>query len=131
VSWAREHRKATPLASPSDPGYVLALAAANRFLYAWQTGDLANGMALVSDGIRHAQNAGELERFFSAETDRAFEIRTGHGHRGRYSFPVVLISLKGSPGSGPSSSPQSISRRSSDIVLVNTGKNDWAVDKLP
>jgi hypothetical protein len=118
---AHEHKKPGPPAAPSDPGYLFALAAANRFLHAWETGDLAEGMVLVSDGVRHSQNADSLENFFSAATDRAFEIRTGRGNHGRYSFPVVLIHLQGS----------GITRKSSEMILVNTGKNDWAVDKLP
>ncbi len=117
-SWARPHSRS---ATFSDPAYVYALATANRFLHAWQAGDLENGMILLSDGVRHAQNADKLEQFFSATTERAFEISTGHGHRGRYSFPVVLVT------------PQAVhlARRSSEIIVVNIGKNDWVVDKLP
>ncbi len=136
AAWGRVHRKPAAPASPSTESYVLALASANRFLHAWQAGNLADGMALVSDGIRHAQNAGELERFFSSETDRAFEIRTGRGGSGRYTFPVMLLSLRSPPGTNQVSSRESASRnpvvrRSSEIVMVNTGKNDWVVDKLP
>ncbi len=40
---------------------------------------------------------------------------------GRYSFPVVLVTAGGSH----------VTRRSSEIILVDTGKNDWVVDKLP
>ena len=100
-------------------------------MYAWQSCELGNGMALLSDGIRHAQTPGEIERFFSADTDRAFEIAKGAGNRGRYSFPVVLVSLKASPGSDPPAGAKVVSRRSSNIILVRTGKNDWVVDKLP
>jgi len=100
---------------------VFALAAANHFLHAWQTGDLENGMVLLSDGIRHSQNADKLEQFFSNPKDRAFEIARGHGHKGRYSFPVVLVTAGASH----------LTRRSSEIILVETGKNDWVVDKLP
>lgn len=138
AAWGRAHKKPT---SVSDPDYVVALATANRFLHAWQTGDLNDGMVLVSDGIRHSQNAPELEQFFSAATDRAFEIGAGRGTRGRYSFPVVLVSVK--EGTGPSAAPssksassptlprRSLTRRTSEIILVNAGKNDWVVDKLP
>ena len=78
-------------------------------------------MVLVSDGIRHSQNADKLEEFFSAATDRAFEIGAGRGHRGRYRFPVVLLAPKGAH----------VARRASEIIVVNAGKNDWVVDKLP
>ena len=108
-------------ASPSDPGYVLALATANRFLVAWQSGDLANGMVLLSDGIRRTENADQLEEFFSADSDRGFEIGAGHGNHGHYTFPVALVTTKAGH----------LSRRTSSMILTLTGKNDWVVDKLP
>ena len=79
-------------------------------------------MVLLSDGIRHSQNADKFEEFFSSATERAFEIRTGRGNRGRYSFPVVLVTPRGS---------SHVKRRFSEIILVETGKNDWVIDKLP
>jgi hypothetical protein len=108
--------------APSDPSYVFALAAANRFLHAWQTGDVENGMILLSNGLRRSQNAEQVEQFFSNATDRAFEITRGKGHSGRYSFPVVLLTPRG---------PSHVNRKFSEIVLIDTGKNDWVVDKLP
>jgi hypothetical protein len=117
----RSHKQASASPSPSDPGYVFALATANRFLYAWQNGDLANGTVLLSDAIRHSQGPDKLEAFFSGSVDRGFEIHTGHGNRERYSFPVVLISARGTR----------VVRRASEIVLIAAGKNDWVVDKLP
>ncbi len=137
IGWGRTHKKP---ASISDPDYVVALATANRFLQAWQTGNLADGMVLVSDGIRHSQNAAQLEQFFSSATDRAFEIGAGRRNRGRYSFPVTLVSLKEAAGMAGAASSKSgsqalsgrvLSRRTSEIILVNAGKNDWVVDKLP
>ena len=100
---------------------MFALGAANHFLHAWQSADLENGTVLLSDGIRRAQNADKLEEFFSSGKDRGFEIARGHGHAGRYSFPVVLVTTRGSH----------VTRRSSEIILIETGKNDWVVDKLP
>ena len=120
-AFARPHKSSAKPADPSDPGYVLALAAANHFLHAWQSADLENGTVLLSDGIRHSHNADKLEQFFSSGTDRGFEIARGHGHSGRYSFPVVLVTSRGSK----------ITRKSSEIILLETGKNDWVVDKLP
>jgi hypothetical protein len=111
--------------APTDPGYAFALAAATNFLHAWQTGDLENGTILLSDGVRHSQNADKLEEFFStgksSGNERAFEITRGHGRLSRYSFPVVLVTLRGSH----------IARKTSEIILIETGKNDWVVDKLP
>ena len=119
--WARSNSHPAKQSIPDDPGYVLALAAANRFLHAWQTGDIENGMILLSDSIRHSQNADKLEQFFSSTTDRAFEITRGHGHQGRYSFPVVMVTRRGSH----------VTRKFSEITLIESGKNDWVVDKLP
>ncbi len=119
--WARSHSHPAKQADLSDPGYVLALAAATHFLHAWQTGDVENGMVLLGESIRHSQNADKLEQFFSNATNRAFEITRGSGHQGRYSFPVVLVTLRGSHDS----------RKFSEVILVETGKNDWVVDKLP
>ena len=118
---ARSHTRPAPQENPSDPGYAFALAAANHFLHAWQTGDLENGMVLLSDGVRHSQNADKLEQLFSNATNRAFEITRGHGHQGRYSFPIVLVTPRGSH----------LTRKFSEIILIETGKNDWVVDKLP
>lgn len=119
--WAGSHSHPAKQADPSDPGYVFALGAANHFLHAWQTGDLENGMVLLSDHVRHSQNADKVEQFFSNGTHRAFEITRGHGHPGRYSFPVVLVTLRGSH----------VTRKFSEVILVEAGKNDWVVDKLP
>lgn len=119
--WARSHGHPAKQENPSDAGYAFALAAANHFLQAWQAGDLENGMVLLSDGIRHSQNAEKLEQLFSNATGRAFEITRGHGHSGMYSFPVVLVTPRSSH----------VARRFSEITMVETGKNDWVVDKLP
>lgn len=119
--WARPHTHPAKPPDPSDPGYVFALAAANHLLHAWQTGDVENGMVLLGDSVRHSQSAGKLEQFFSNPTDRAFEIARGHGHQGRYSFPIVLVTWRGAR----------LQRKFSEVIVVETGKNDWVVDKLP
>ncbi len=90
--WAGSHSHPPKPTAPSDAGYVFALAAANNFLHAWQIGDLENGMVLLSDSIRHSQNADQLEKFFANGTNRSFEIAVGHGHTGLYNFPVVFSS---------------------------------------
>jgi len=118
--WARSKAKPAKQENPTDPGYVYALAAASHFLHAWQTADLEDGMVLLSDNIRHSHNADKLEEFFSSG-DRAFELSRGKGHQGRYVFPVVLVTLRGSH----------VTRRASEIILIESGKNDWVVDKLP
>lgn len=119
--WARSHSHPAKQENTSDPAYVHALTAANRFLHAWQTGDVEAGMVLLGDRVRRSQNADSLEQFFSNATSRAFEIERGRRHHGRYSFPVILVTATGSH----------VTRRSSEIILVDAGKNDWVVDKLP
>jgi hypothetical protein len=84
--WAGTHGHPAKQENPSDSGYVFALAAASHFLHAWQTGDLESGMVMLSDSVRHTQNADKLEQFFSNATDRAFEITRGHGHPGATVF---------------------------------------------
>jgi hypothetical protein len=120
-SWGGPQRHPVKRALLSDIGYVLALGTANRFLHAWQAGDIETGMVLLSDHARRSHNAENLEKFFSGGSDRAYEIERGKGHAGRYRFPVVLI-MKTDGG---------LHHTFSEIIVVDTGKNDWAVDKLP
>jgi hypothetical protein len=112
----------TRAASGLDAGYVRALAAADYFLQAWQTGDIENGTALLSSHAKEVATTEGVEKFFSNPGPSAYEIVRGKLlKRGRYEFPVVLLS-------GASKNSR---RRFSSIVLVNTGDNEWAVDKLP
>ena len=120
LSWASPHKRVKRV-DPPDQSYVSALACANRFLHAWETGDLETGMVLLSDRVRHAQNPETFEKFFLAESVRGFEIARGVGGRRRCRFPVVLVTTRGNQ----------LRRTFSEIVVVDTGKNDWAVDKLP
>ncbi len=104
--------------------YVAALTAADHFLQAWQAGDSENGVALLTSHAKDTATTDAVDRFFSASAPVAYEIGLGKLlKRGRYEFPVVLVS--GAPNSGR------VRRRFSSIVIVNTGNNDWAVDKLP
>jgi hypothetical protein len=118
----------SPLASEARPapgldaGYVRALAAADHFLQAWQSGDLENGTALLSRHAKEAATTEGVERFFSNPGPSAYEIVRGKLLKhGRYEFPVVLVT-------GASKNSR---RRFFSIVVVNTGDNDWAVDTLP
>jgi hypothetical protein len=118
-----------PLAAKShpapglDPGYVPALAAADHFLQAGQAGDTENGIALLTSRAKEAATTDVIERFFSNSAASAYEIGRGKllKHR-RYEFPVVLVST---------AKNNHIRRLFSSIVIVDTGNNDWAVDKLP
>jgi hypothetical protein len=73
---------------------------------------------------KEAVNRDVLENCFSNPESSGYEI--DHGKllkRGRYAFPVVLMTV--------SSNNARVRRRFSTIIIVNTGNSDWAVDKLP
>jgi hypothetical protein len=113
--------------SNADPNYVFALAAANRFLRAWQTQDHETGLIMLTDAAKHHSSEDRLHTFFSSESaaQPAFEINRGKKLKaGRYSFPVVLFDVASAPR-------KSHYPRRSQIVVVKTGKDDWAIDKLP
>jgi hypothetical protein len=109
-----------PVATDGD--YISALAAANHFLHAWQNQDREIGLAMLSDTAKHSSSEDYLQNFFSPGAEAAYEI--GHGKKlkaGSYLFPVALFATE----------LKSAHPRASEIVMVQTGKDDWAVDKLP
>jgi hypothetical protein len=70
-----------------DQSYVSALTAADRFLQAWQSGEVEKGTALLISHARQRVTADLLDKFFSASAPSACEI--GHGkllNGGRYEF---------------------------------------------
>jgi hypothetical protein len=105
-----------------EPGYAGALAAADHFLQAWQSGDVENGMVLLSSHAKESATTDAVEKFFSNPGASAYEIGRGKlSKRGRYEFPVVLVGH----------AKNHARRRLCSIVMVETGRNEWAVDKLP
>jgi hypothetical protein len=107
-----------------DSSYVTALAAADHFLQAWQSGDVESGMSLLTGQAKQLATTDAVEKFFSGADASAYEIGRGKLlKRDHYEFPVVLVI--GSAGT------THLRRRFSSIIVVNTGNNDWAVDKLP
>ena len=107
-----------------DPEYGAALATADHFLQAWQSADIENGMALLSERAKANMRRDDLDNFFLNESAVAYEIDHGRAlKRGRWEFPVLLIVANGKNHRSR--------RRFSIIVVVNTGHNEWAVDKLP
>jgi hypothetical protein len=106
-----------------EAGYVAALSAADRFLQAWQSGDVENGIALLASHAKEKITAERLDNFFSPPLS-AYEIGRGKLlKRRRYEFPVVLMQT-GAKNTHPR-------RRFSSIIVLQSGGNDWAVDKLP
>ena len=108
--------------SATGADYAHALAAADRFLQAWQGGDIETGTVMLSVNVKNKMNSDELDRLFARSAPAAYEIDHGKFlRRGRYEFPVVLLGT----------SAKKSQRRFSTIVVLNSGNNDWAVDKLP
>jgi len=123
ASYARD--RATPAL---DPGYAAALAAADHFLQAWQSGDAESGAALLTSHAKDESTSAALDKFFESADpvsgNRAYEIGRGKMlKRGRYEFPVVMI--------GDAATNRHSRRSSSRIIVVNTGHSDWAIDRLP
>lgn len=115
----------SPALSRSEHGYASALAAANRFLQAWQNQDHETGLLMLTDAAKHQSSAEHLEMFFSSGSDSAYEIARGKRLKaGRYSFPIILFAFRS--GTVPSNRPQK-----TEIIVVRAGKDEWAIDKLP
>lgn len=77
-----------------DSGYVSALAAADRFLQAWHSGDVEGGMVLLSRHAKEKATTDVIEKFFSNSGPSAYEIGRGKLlRRGHYEFPDVLVSV--------------------------------------
>lgn len=112
-----------PPGKAPDSTYVSALATANRLLEAWENGDGENGMALLTTRAKELATTDGVEKFFSNSSPSGYEITRGKLIKsGHYEFPVALMET------GPNHRTR---RRFSSLVIVNTGHNDWAVDKLP
>src|ERR1700739_1191674 len=107
---------------PVDPLYGSALAAANRFLRAWQNQDQETGIMMLSDTARQGLSPDKLQTFFSPGPEAAYEIARGKRvSSAAYEFPVVLFG-----GSSAPSHPHVCT-----LMVTKSGKNDWAIDKLP
>jgi hypothetical protein len=105
-----------------DPSYSAALAAANRFLHAWQSEDHEAGIVMLSDSARQHASPEQLQSFFSPGTNAAYEIARGRRMNSEsYVFPVVLFN-----SSAPPVRPHIVT-----IVVTREGKSDWAIGKLP
>ncbi|MGA8429087.1 MAG: hypothetical protein WB729_04665 [Candidatus Sulfotelmatobacter sp.] len=119
----RAATRARPIkASATGADYAHALAAVDRFLQAWQGGDIETGIVMLSGNARNNTDRDDLDRLFASSAPAAYEISHGKClHRGRYEFPVVLLGAL----------PKKTQRRFSTIVVLDTGNDDWAIDKLP
>jgi hypothetical protein len=120
------HSTSSPSLAPTpDPGYASALAAANRFLQAWQNQDHETGLLMLTDTAKQSSSEDRLEVFFTSGHDAAYEITRGKKLKaGSYAFPVALFTS--AAGMTNAARPQR-----SQIVVVRAGQDEWAIDKLP
>ena len=117
-SFARPNRSR---ARVIDSSYSSALAAANRFLHAWQTQDHETGIMMLTDVARQQVSSDKLQEFFSPTDQAAYEIQRGRRRNGaEYVFPVVLF------GTMQDSPP-----RPCRLVIMRTAKDEWVVNRLP
>ncbi len=118
-SFAHSHKTARRAV---DPLYGSALAAANRFLHAWQAEDHETGIMMLSDAARQNASPDKLQNFFSPGPDAAYEIAHGKPVSSvAYEFPVVLFGASNTPSH----------RHACSLIVTRSGKSEWVVDKLP
>ncbi|HVO60780.1 MAG TPA: hypothetical protein VMT53_07575 [Terriglobales bacterium] len=111
--------------SAPDADYVSALAVANKFLYAWQNHDEETGLLLLTDALKKSSTEDNIASFFSSAPVATYEIGRGRKLKsGLYAFPLALYNSRvGTEKVCP--------RRYSQLNVIKTGKEDWAIDKLP
>ena len=119
ISKSRSHAP-----SVIDQNYVSALATAHRFLHAWQAHDQETALLLLTDAVKQHISEDQLGDLFEGSAPATYEITRGKKITdGRYAFPVTLFqNSAGRRGPHP---------RYSQLIVLNTGKDDWAIDKLP
>jgi hypothetical protein len=111
--------------SAPDGDYISALAVANKFLYAWQNHDEETGLLLLTEHVKNSSTEDNIAAFFTSAPLVTYEIGRGKKLKpGLYVFPLALYNARGrKEGVCP--------RRYSQLNVIRTGKEDWAIDKLP
>lgn len=76
---------------------------------------------MLTDTARQQVSDDKLQEFFSPGDHAAFEIQRGRRiNGGEFVFPVVLF------GTAQNAQP-----RACRVVIMRTGKDEWAVNRLP
>jgi len=76
---------------------------------------------MLTDAARQQVSSDKLQQFFSPGDHAAYEIERGRRiNGGEYVFPVVLF------GAAQNSQPHACR-----LVIMQTGKDEWAVNRLP
>jgi hypothetical protein len=70
---ARARDKHSSSLAVPDRGYSFALAAANRFLQAWQNQDRETGLLMLTDAAKQASSQQRTDSFFSSGNDAAYD----------------------------------------------------------
>lgn len=112
-----------------DQDYVLALTAADQFMFAWATRNQDDGLALLSPRLKN-KFPEEYFRYYltglSNPHHQAFEV--GRGKRlpsGEFSFPVAMyMHYTGQKENIGHPKPLT-------IVVIQTGPESWLVDEMP
>ena len=111
--------------SAPDADYVSALSVANKFLYAWQSHDEEAGLLLLTDAVKKSSTEDKVASFFTSAPLATYEIGRGKKLKpGLYVFPLALY--KSEQGNEKLCPPHY-----SQLNVIRTGKEDWAIDKLP
>src|SRR5689334_1158486 len=116
-------------ASAADQDYVLALTAADQFMFAWSTRNQDEGLALLSSRLKNKFPEDYFRYYISGLSNphhQAFEI--GRGKRlplGGFSFPVTMyMHYSGQKENAPFPKPLT-------ITVTQAGPESWMVDELP
>lgn len=112
-----------------DQDYVLALSAADQFMYAWATRNQDDGLAMISPRLKNKFPEDYFRYYITGLSNphhQAFEV--GRGKRlpsGAFSFPVTMyMHYTGQKEAhGP---PKPLM-----IVMIQAGPESWLVDELP
>jgi len=109
--------------------YVLALSAADQFMYAWATRNQDDGLALLSPRLKNKFPEDYFRYYLTGLSNphhQAFEV--GRGKRltsGGFSFPVVMYEHY--TGQKETNGPP----RTLTIGVIQAGPENWLVDELP
>ena len=129
ASSAPAQKTQKPSAGSIDQDYVLALTAADQFMFAWATRNQDDGLALLSLRLKNKFPEEYFRYYFTGLSNphhQAFEV--GRGKRlpsGEFSFPVAMY-MHYTGQKENIGHPKLLT-----IVVIQAGPEGWLVDELP